>query len=168
MPAIAVVATLTTPLPQALREIEDLPKEVTWLQVRADLTGDVPASRLRSHFGGNLLYTLRSSRQAGNSEGAKLQRYARLLAAAQDFDLVEIESDDLLPVLLNAIPPQRRLISLRDAHNDALTLRSIFEHMAAIPARSYCLTSTAAKASDGLKLLLLLKSLGRTDLTAFC
>ena len=168
MAAVAVVATLTTPLSPALREIEDLPKEITWLQVRADLAGDVSVSRLRSHFGGKLLYTLRASRREGHSQGTERQRHARLLSAAQEFDLVELESDDLLPDLLDAIPPQRRLISWRGAQTDVFTLRSTFKRLAAIPACSYCLTTSATKARDGLELLLLLKSLGRKDVTAFC
>ena len=168
MAATAVVATLTTPPPPALREIEALPSGVSWLQLRADLAGDVSVNRLRCHFGGRLLYTLRSSRQAGNFQGPRRQRHARLLSAAQEFDLVELESDDLSPDLLEAIPPQRRLISWRGAHCDVLTLGSIFERLAAIPAQSYCLTTTSTKASDGLEPLLLLKRLGRKDVTAFC
>ena len=168
MAAVAVVAALATPLTPTLREIEDLPQGVTWLQVRADLAGDVSVNRLRAHFGGRLLYTLRTSRQGANFHGTERERHARLLSAAQEFDLVELESDDLFPDLLAAIPPQRRLISWRGAHCDVFTLRSIFERLAAIPAHSYCLTTAATKASDGLEPLLLLRALGRKDVTAFC
>src|SRR5712691_107794 len=167
MAAVAVVATLATPLTPTLREIENLPQGVTWLQVRADLTGDITAKRLRSRFGGKLLYTLRTSCQGAHSEDTKRHRHARLLSAAQEFDLVELETEDLRPDLLAAIPPQQRLISCRSAHGDVFSLRSIFERLAAIPAYSYCLTTTAIKARDGLDTLLLLKSLARKDVTAF-
>jgi 3-dehydroquinate dehydratase / shikimate dehydrogenase len=168
MAAVAVVATLATPLTPTFREIKDLPQSVTWLQVRADLTGDVPANRLRSHFSGKLLYTLRTARQGANFQGTERERQARLLAAAREFDLVELESDDLFPDLLKAIPPQQRLISWRGAHRDVFKLRSIFQRLAAIPAYSYCLTTAATRASDGLEPLLLLRGLGRKDVTAFC
>jgi len=90
------------------------------------------------------------------------------VSAAQEFDLVELESDDLFPDLLEAIPPQRRLISWRGAHCGAFTLRSIFERLAAIPAYSYCITTMATRTSDGLEPLRLLRGLGRRDVTAFC
>jgi 3-dehydroquinate dehydratase/shikimate dehydrogenase len=90
------------------------------------------------------------------------------MSAAREFDLVELESTDLLPDLLEAIPPQQRLISWRGAQSDVFVLRSIFENLAATPAHSYCITTTSTKASDGIEPLLLLKCLGRTDVTAFC
>lgn len=168
MDAVDLIATLPAPLTSTLREIENLPPEVAWLQVRADLAGDVPAHRLRSRFAGKLLYTLRTRRQGADFQGTDRERRARLLAAAREFDLVELESGDLSPELLAAIPPQRRLLSWRGGPCDALALRSIFERLAAIPAHSYCLATTAAKASDGLGPLLLLKRLARKDVTAFC
>jgi len=167
MDAVDLIATLAAPISPTLREMEDLPQGVTWLQVRADLAGDIPANRLRSHFGGKLLYTLRSQRQGADYPGGELERHARLVSAAREFDLVELEADDLSPGLLSAIPPHRRLICWRGEPCDAFTLHSTFERLAAIPAHSYCLTTKAAKASDGLAPLQFLRSLARRDVTAF-
>src|SRR5579872_1916891 len=158
MDAVDLIATLSTPLTSTLYEIHSLPLEVAWLQLRADLAGDVPADRLRSHFRGKLLYTLRSSDPAASLSGEtreranqeRKSRQVRLLSAAREFDLVELEPDDLVPELLAAIPPQRRLISWRGGPCDGFQLRSIFDRLAATPAHSYCLVPAAAKAGDGL------------------
>jgi 3-dehydroquinate dehydratase / shikimate dehydrogenase len=168
MATVAMVATLATPLATALREIEDLPREVSWLQVRADLAGDIPARRLRSAFAGGLLYTLRTSRPSAGFSCSDRERHARLSSAAQEFDLVELESDDLIPDLLATIPPRRRLISWRGPHCDVYELRSIFERLATVPAHSYFMSTTATRTRDGLEPLRLLRILGRRDVTAFC
>src|ERR1700682_1336855 len=112
MAKVVLVATLTAPLSSDLHEIRKLPDAVTCLQVRADLIGDVPVSRLRSHFSGELLYTLRGSRSGWSFYGPPLERQQRILSAAQDYDLVELEADsDLSSTLLAAITASRRLIS---------------------------------------------------------
>ena len=55
--AAALVATLDES-PATTDAVRRLPEGVSWLQVRADLVGDVPAAWLREEFGGQLLYTL--------------------------------------------------------------------------------------------------------------
>src|SRR5215471_6811039 len=112
MAKVAVVATLTNALPLNLRELHHLPESVTCLQVRADLTGDIPACELREHFGGELLYSLRSRRCGGGFAGSRAERRRRILAAAREYDLVELEADsDLSPQLLQGVPPCARVIS---------------------------------------------------------
>ena len=59
----ALVATLDAP-PATSDAVCRLPKGVSWLQVRADRVGDVPASWLRDVFGGRLLYTLEGDGRA--------------------------------------------------------------------------------------------------------
>src|SRR5258708_12243711 len=105
MAEVVLVATLTAPLSSDLHEIQKLPDSVTYLQVRADLIGDVSVGRLRSYFKGKLLYTLRGGRSGGAFADPPLERQQRILAAAQDYDLVELEAEsDLSSPLLPAIP----------------------------------------------------------------
>jgi 3-dehydroquinate dehydratase/shikimate dehydrogenase len=168
MAKVALVATLTAPLSSDLHEIRQLPDAVTCLQVRADLIGDVPVSRLRSHFSGKLLYTLRGSRSGGTFAGLPLERQQRILSAAPDYDLVELEADsDLSSTLLGAIAADRRLISWSGAAGTVAHLHSTFTTIASTPARFYCLRTTGPKTSDGLQPLLLLQMLGRKDVVAF-
>ena len=61
-----IVATLMEPAMAAGRELLSLPSTVKWLEVRADLTGDLDSAWLRDHFDGKLLYTLRSQAEGGS------------------------------------------------------------------------------------------------------
>ena len=60
MDAVELVASVTTPLNAV--DILEIPRAATWLQIRADLIGDVSADWLRENFSGKLLYSLRSCR----------------------------------------------------------------------------------------------------------
>ena len=109
MDAVELVAAVTTP-PSAT-DFCEVPKEISWLHIRSDLIGDIPADWLRAHFQGRLLYSLRTSRAGGKFERSTADRRQRLITAAADYDLVELEAnDDLRPELLDAIPPAKRMV----------------------------------------------------------
>jgi 3-dehydroquinate dehydratase / shikimate dehydrogenase len=167
MDSVALVATISTP--QAAMEIDKVPKAVNWLQIRADLIGDIPADWLRSHFPGRLLYTLRSCGAGGKFDRSKSERHQRLIAAARDYDLVELEADaDLVSELMDAIPAGKRMIVWRGEICASGQLQARFHEMVCVPARYYCVLPRAHKASDGLQPLLLLKALKRADVVAYC
>jgi 3-dehydroquinate dehydratase / shikimate dehydrogenase len=167
MNSVALVATLTTP--QTAMEIQRIPRAVSWLQIRADIAGDIPATWLRSHFPGKLLYTFGGGIEDRNAGGSESQRQQRLIAAARDHDLVELDADtDLTSVLLDAIPAAKRMIVWRGKPCEASELHSRFLRIANVPARYYCMQPNAVKASDGLQPLLFLKSLKRKDVVACC
>ena len=142
--AAALVATLDKS-PATTAAVHRLPEGVSWLQVRADLVGDVPAAWLREVFGGRLLYTL-----GGDAEGP--DRGERLIAAAaQGYDLVELDAErDIRGDLLARIPPDQRLICWRGTAVDASELASRFRRLSRIEARSYLLIVHARRVSDGL------------------
>ncbi len=103
------------------------------LEVRADLLGDLDPNWLRSHFRGELLYTLRSRAEGGAFEGGKLARRKRLAAAAPRYDLVDLEADrDLQADLLLEVPAAKRLIFLArpgdPLHRAAEPLRGARRH----------------------------------------
>lgn len=167
MDAVALVATLTTP--QTGMGIRKIPDEVTWLQVRTDLIGDIPGEWLRSHFPGKLLYTLRTCSAGGQFDRSQAERRRRLLAAADDYDLVELEADsDLDCGLLKAIPPAKRMIVWRGNECDTGEFEARFLQIATVPAACYCMIAAATRTSDGLEPLRFLSSLKRTDVVAFC
>src|SRR6187551_2632336 len=64
---------------------------VEWLEVRADLVGDLDAGELRARFPGKLLYTLRSAAEGGAFGGGASERRDRLQRAAQSYDRVDLE-----------------------------------------------------------------------------
>jgi len=156
------------PLKYAGEESLSLPTTVKWLQVRADVVGDIDLDSLRNHFDGKLIYALRSREEHGGFTGAALQRQQRLLKAVKDYDLVDLEGErDLTPELLDAIPPEKRLISWRGAATDRLTLERRLEKFSETEARIYKLVCVGARPGDELAALSLLKLAGRPDLIAY-
>jgi 3-dehydroquinate dehydratase/shikimate dehydrogenase len=164
--AVELVAAVTTP-PSAV-ELAGIPKGIGWLQIRSDLIGDVPADWLHSHFSGRLLYTLRTASSGGRFDRSNKERQERLIAAAREYDLVELESDvDLRPELLSAVPPARRMLVWR-GETIASRLHSCFQKLSEVPARYYCMIPSAAKTGDGIRPLSFLRNLRRKDVVAFC
>jgi 3-dehydroquinate dehydratase/shikimate dehydrogenase len=167
MNAVELVAAVTAP-PSAT-ELQEIPRDISWLQIRSDLIGDIPADWLRSHFPGRLLYTLRTCAAGGRFDRSNEEREQRLITAARDYDLVELEADaDLRPELLSAVPPGKRMIVWHGPAVDPGQLHSRFQQLSKVAARYYCMILSATRTSDGLRPLSLLKALNRKDVVAFC
>jgi 3-dehydroquinate dehydratase/shikimate dehydrogenase len=143
-----------------------LPDSIDWLEVRADIVGDLNSEWIRNHFRGKQLYSLRSRQQGGLFESSLEERFDRLSNAARSYDLVEIEERDLsCDRLLSAIPTHKRVIAW---HGDAfLNLNTRFKQLAAVPALFYKLVGTAKTIKEEFAPLLLLKSLKRRDIIAY-
>lgn len=157
-----LIGTLTSadPLPEL--------GEVTCVEMRADLAGEVDAEVLRAAFPGKLLYTLRSKGEGGRFEGSGDRRRKRLIAAAQTYDFVDLEAmRDLTPEVLRAIPPEKRLVSWHGPATDAEGLKAIFGRMATVQAPLYKLVPTATQSGEELAPLILLQGLHRRDVAAF-
>ncbi len=161
----SLVATLTGPwTPQLAAGLEG----VEWLEVRADLVGDLDPEPLRAAFPGKLLYTLRSRAEGGAFDGSPERRKRRLLDAASRYDRVDLEgARDLAPELLTAIPPPRRLISWHGPATDLAGLESCFARLAVAEAALYKLVPAALHSGDELAPLQLLHHLERSDVLAF-
>jgi len=164
----ALVATLLDVPSLDGQELLALPRSVDWLEVRADLIGDLDPVRLRRHFKGRLIYTLRSSAEGGESSDVLSRRRDRLLAAANHYDLISLEGErDLFPALLSGIPAQQRLISWHGPSIEVEALRSKFARFSAVEARHYRLVPRAVRPGDELLPLLLLKQLDRSDTVSY-
>src|SRR5215831_2337458 len=110
MAKTTLIATIAAP-PSA-EEILAIPASVDWIEIRADLTGEIDANWLRQSFPGGLLYSLRTSATNGAFDGSLDERNRRLTNAAQDYDLVVLDGDlDVRPELLEVIPPDKRVIA---------------------------------------------------------
>jgi 3-dehydroquinate dehydratase/shikimate dehydrogenase len=161
-----LVATLTTPLPGAGLDPADL-AGVEWLEVRADLIGDIDPDRLRARFPGKLLFTLRSRDEGGAGESSPERRARMLIEAAARFDLVDLEAArDLGPEVLRAIPPERRILSWHGGPCDLEALAGVLAGMVSTPAALYKLVPAATKPGEELPPLHLLAELrreGRAD-----
>lgn len=163
-----LIATLMMPPSSGGQELSVLPDDVDWLEVRADLVGDLDPDWLRDRFKGRLLYSLRSRVEGGKFEGLLGQRHTRLSRAARAYDLVELEGErDLSPELLANIPSEKRLISWHGPASDLAELKARFAQLSAVPARLYKLVTRAVKYSDELAPLALLHALGRADTIAY-
>ena len=108
-----LIASLTESPSEA--DLEALSSRADCLEVRADLLPEVSSTWLqwlRTHYSGDLLYTLRSRSEGGESDLTPEERRAALAAASANFDLIDLEgARDLVPELLAEIPQDRRLIS---------------------------------------------------------
>jgi 3-dehydroquinate dehydratase/shikimate dehydrogenase len=168
MPRASLIATLTQrPSPNG-KELVALPNSVTWLEVRADLVGDLDPDWLRNYFKGRLLFALRSQDEGGNNSDSLADRHRRLETAARVYDRVELEdSRDLSQKLLAKIPIEKRLVSWHGPANDLSELQARFKRLSSTPASLYKLVTTAGKISDEFTPLSLLKSLARTDTIAY-
>jgi 3-dehydroquinate dehydratase / shikimate dehydrogenase len=166
----ALVAILGSAPSPSDSEITSLPAGVRWLEVRADRTGDLDPDRLRAAFPGPLLYSLRSRAEGGLFSGSTAERRARLLAAARRWDLIELESDDLVPEILDRVPAERRVLSWHGAERTGASLgelRDRLARLAPVAARLVRLVPGAAEPADALAPLRLLREAGRPNLTAW-
>jgi 3-dehydroquinate dehydratase / shikimate dehydrogenase len=168
-PARAILVATVTSLPEGsfAPVVSDL-EDVGWLEIRADLVGELDAVRLSRLFSGKLLYTLRSRAEGGAFEGSPERRRKRLIEAAARYDLVDLEvARDLTPEVLKAIPAEKRVISWHGPSAGVDGLKTTFERMAAFPAFLYKLVPTASQSGEEIASLLFLQSLGRNDVIAF-
>lgn len=168
MSEASLIAALATYPSTSGAELTALPNSVGWLEIRADLLGDLDPGWLRKHFQGRLQYALRSRDEGGNSSDSQQRRHARLAAAARHYDRVELEAEkDLSPALLAEIPVEKRLISWHGPASDITELEARFRQLFSVPATIYKLVNWATKMRDEFTCLSLLKSLGRSDTIAY-
>lgn len=164
----SIVATLTTAVWKEREDLRALRGTANGLEVRADLIGDPSLPLLRGLFDGELTYILRSAEYGGAFTGDPAERRRCLLAAAQSYDVVELEADhDLTPELLAAVPPHRRRVCWYGKGRDPAGLNTIFERMVRTPARLYLLAPEATTVEQAMAPLRLLARLARDDVTAF-
>ena len=162
----SLIATLAEPPEDGT--FAALPPEVDWLELRADLVGEIPAAWLRERFPGRLLYTLRSRGEGGGFEGSLARRRERLAAAAADFDRVDLEAErDLHDGLLSTVPPAQRVLSWHGTGRETSQLERQFQAMAQVPAALYKLVPFARESSEEVAALELLVDLGRRDVLCF-
>jgi 3-dehydroquinate dehydratase/shikimate dehydrogenase len=161
MPRTSLIATLLNPPSADGAELTALSDAVEWLEVRADLVGDIDPDWLRSHFKGRLLYALRTDSEA-------LNRPQRLQTAARFYDCIELEAEtDLSEKLLQIVSPEKRLISWYGNVNNLLQLADRFEQVTSVPASLYKIITNATTITEEFLPLSLLKSLKRSDTIAF-
>jgi len=165
-----LIATLTDPAEQAAATLRRLSPAVDWVEIRADLCGEIEPSWLRRHTDKKLLYTLRSTAEGGASEASPVRRGERLGAALDaGYDFVDLEAarDLADPELLARIPPPRRILSWHGGPTSVGLLKERFETLSAVPAHLYKLVPAATQPGEDLAPLLFLHELGRRDVAAF-
>lgn len=137
-----------------------------WLEVRADCA-DAFEPWAVERFGVPAIYALRSRAEGGRHDGDAASRVERLAAAAERFALVELEAErDLIPELLDLIPPERRLIAWHGPAENADALARRFDRYRHVPAAYYKLVPHAAAAADALAPLLFAHRANRGDVIA--
>lgn len=168
MAKVTIVASLTSIPSSQGSDLLAVAQSAEWLEVRADLVGDLNLRWLRNFFPGRLLYALRSRSSGGTFEGSQAERIRRLSNASRGYDLVELEAErDLQPELLAGVPAERRITSWYGHPPDYRELAKVFGRLSPIPSRLYKVVVRGQRSEDALGPLRLLKSLGRSDVIAF-
>ncbi|WP_437327975.1 type I 3-dehydroquinate dehydratase [Sorangium sp. So ce381] len=168
VPEVALIATLTRPPSRSGEELTALPARVRFVEVRADRVGSVDPGVLRRHFNGKLVYSLRSRREGGSFDGELAARHERLIAAAERYDRVDLEAErDLVPRVLERIPPERRVISWHGTAADRWDYRDRLGVLDRAAAWLYRVVPTVTHTAEALAALEFLADLGRRDVTAF-
>jgi 3-dehydroquinate dehydratase/shikimate dehydrogenase len=159
MTQASLIATLLTPPSPNGAELSKLPESVQWLEVRADLVGELDPDWLRNHFRGRLIYAFGDD---------AIDRQQRLLTAAERYDRVELEADrDFAPELLKQVPHEKRLVAWYGPARNLSELRERFDQVSAVPASLYKVVTKAERITDEFLPLWLLKSMRRTDTVAY-
>ena len=157
----SLIATLFDSPSVGGADLTALPDSVQWLEVRADVVGDIDPDWLRDHFKGKLLYSLRTCDAPNRSD--------RLKTAAGFYDRVELDiATDTSEELLRLIPPEKRLVSWYGKVGDLSELTARFDQLATVPASTYKLVTNATTIAEEFLPLSLLNSLKRSDTIAFC
>ncbi|HEY0726013.1 MAG TPA: type I 3-dehydroquinate dehydratase, partial [Pyrinomonadaceae bacterium] len=161
MPQASLIATLLEPPSTDGAELTALSDAVEWLEVRADVVGDIDPDWLRSHFKGRLLYALRTHDDSFN-------RLQRLKTAAGFYDRVELDAEtDVSEELLQVVAAEKRLVSWYGSADSLSQLTDRFAQLASVPAAVYKLVTNATSIAEEFLPLSLLKSLNRDDTIAF-
>lgn len=159
MTQAALIATLLAPPSPNGAELTALPDAVEWLEVRADLAGDLDPDWLRDHFRGRLIYAFR---------GDSIERDRRLSTAADRYDRIELEADrDFDGDLLGQVPQEKRVVSWYGQVNNLSELREHFDRVSSVPASLYKVVTKTERLSEEFLPLWLLKSLRRSDTVAY-
>lgn len=161
-----LVACLTEPPSAEGLELRGL--KAQWLEVRADLVGDVDVDWLRQRFDGRLLFTLRSRAEGGRGSCDLESRRQAIERAVPLYDAVDLEADrDLEAETLDLVPAEKRFLSAHVGAVDEAELWQRFHTMSQVPARLYKLVVFAKQAGEELPPLELLRRLERPDVAAF-
>ena len=140
-----------------------------WIEVRADLLPDLDPAELRERCKGmQLLYTLRTSKETERDPLSLARRHQSLRKAAETYDLVTLEGEcDLVPEVLGAIAPERRIVSWLGKITGPECLGARLSAFARTPARLYRFEVEGGGAEGGLATLHFLHRARREDVTAY-
>jgi 3-dehydroquinate dehydratase/shikimate dehydrogenase len=164
----SLIASLLSPPSSSGAELTALPDSVDWLEVRADLVGDLDPEWLRGHFKGRLLYALRSQAEGGLFADSDEQRRERLARAAVQYDRIELEAGhDVSKELLRLLPPEKRCVSWYGPAENLPKLKARLQQMSSVSAAMYKLVTNATSMKDEFIPLFMLKDLDRSDTVAY-
>jgi 3-dehydroquinate dehydratase/shikimate dehydrogenase len=162
-----VILSVTITEASQLHQVTALPVQAGLIEVRADLF-NADTAAIKNSVSCPLLYTLKSKTEGGLFNGTAELRMQELINASDYFDFVELEAErDLVPEILNAIPPEKRIIAWQGGSESYEMLKKRFEKYLETAAKYYRLIITANKSGEELPVLQLLQAMNRNDLIAY-
>ena len=162
---VHISVTLTDAL--QVQQLAHLPVCVNLIEVRTDAF-NADLKEIKKATGVALLFALKSKVEGGFFTGSVKLRVREFVNASAVYDFFELEAErDLVPEILNIIPPEKRIISWQGNTENYEALKNRFERYRATPARYYRLVIQAIRSGDELPVLQLLEKQNRSDLIAY-
>lgn len=143
------IATLSEFRLETRKALQAFARHLGAVEVRADLFPEVEPDRIHEVFSGVVIWTLRSRREGGSGPDFPEKRKTLILEAAARFDWIDLEVErDLVPEILAAIEPDRRVLSWHGTAADSDELYERWQEMAKWPARCYKLVVHAQRPGE--------------------
>jgi len=150
-----------------LHRLAHLGDYVNLVEVRRDIF-DFDLEEIKKVTGADLLFSLKSEDNGGFFRGSEALRIREFREASSVCDFFELEAGrDLIPEILDIIPPEKRIISWRGNTENYENLAKRYKKYQAVAARYYQLVICAKKSGDEIPVLQLLKNNSRNDLIAY-
>ncbi len=162
----AILSTLSN---ETFSKLKAIDHKLTCLELRADLLEDkIDYFRLRTCCNAPFLFVLKSKSEGGYFTGTLEDRKQCLIQAASYCDWIELEGErDLLPEILDFIPPEKRVISWQGKMATSKELSHRFKSFSKTKARMYRLVVEAGSHAETLIPLQFLSDIRRKDILCY-
>jgi 3-dehydroquinate dehydratase / shikimate dehydrogenase len=128
------------------------------VEVRADFVQDLDVAALLAAKPCPVLFTLRSSQEGGDFAGAERVRLETIVEAANlGADYVDVEFSAYWKAVLDAVPPERVILSSHNFEETPADLGDLFDRMSGSGAGIIKIATRANRLSDNVRIMRLLE-----------
>lgn len=149
-----------------LNQFQHLSNLIDLVEVRADIIGSLALNPVQKST--SKVFVLKSEEEGGTFKGTQEERTQYLIKASQTYDFIELEGErDLIPEILDHIPPLKRRISWEGVFSNEENLKQRVEHYRQIPANVYKIVVKTESFQDSIAVSNLVKTDDTNKVIAF-